>query len=68
MRLLELVEAIQELREGRAVLRSFGTREAYQAEQQIACLRILGPGRDAGQEPGPRIRRHAICCLSLIHI
>ena len=34
MRLLELVEAIQELREGRAVLRSFGTREAYQAEQQ----------------------------------
>ena len=56
MRLLELVEAIQELREGRAVLRSFGTREAYQAEQQIACLRVLGPCRDAGQEP--RAVRH----------
>ena len=53
MRLLELVEAIQQLREGRPVLRSFGTREANQAPQEVPRGRVLGPGRDAGQEPGP---------------
>ncbi len=51
MRILELVEAIQQLREGRAVLRSFGTREANQAPQKIPRGRVLGPSRDAWQEP-----------------
>lgn len=56
MRLIEPIEAIQQLREGRASLGPRLVREADQAPQEVPRGRVLGPGRDAGQEP--RAIRH----------